>query len=530
MSPLSCSSRSARVILWGILCLCVIVRLWGMTDPLTGVHAWRQCDTAAVARNFAEEGMNPMLPRVDWRGDTPGYVEMELPAMPYVAAAIYRAIGVHDWVGRGLAMLGSCLLCLYGHRLVRWSGAGENTSLTTAFLIAALPLSVYYGRAFMPESWMLAAGAAGLFHFARWRSDGRAIDGVVSAGCIAAACLLKVPSLVLGLPLAWLACSTAQTGVGATDSAAAPGIRVFRQPGLWLHAGFVLTVTAAWYWWAGRLRAQTGLSFGIWDSDKYANWHLASSWTYWHQLIVERLAERHLTWVGAAFALAGILRARTTARERLFDCWCVSLLISSIIVARGNSLHEYYQLPWTVPLAFYAARSMTMAWRRGRWPLVLIGGATVVALSIGRLLEYRGASARAADSLLPIARSLDASLDDRDRRRVVVVAGVQAGDPSLLYHSRAKGWVVPATTLDDAKTRALIAHGARWMVGSAASFTPDPPGQWWADLLSSLSPTRASLPVIPTDQRTLVDRLRPAGTIITDDQAGFILKLDPGFR
>ena len=44
--------------------------------PPVGFHQWRQTQTLSVARNYYEEGMNILQPRVDNRGDTPELLEL----------------------------------------------------------------------------------------------------------------------------------------------------------------------------------------------------------------------------------------------------------------------------------------------------------------------------------------------------------------------------------------------------------------------------------------------------------------------
>ena len=45
------------------------INIWRPVDrPM-----WRECDEAGIARNYYQEGMNIFYPKVDWRGDTPGW-------------------------------------------------------------------------------------------------------------------------------------------------------------------------------------------------------------------------------------------------------------------------------------------------------------------------------------------------------------------------------------------------------------------------------------------------------------------------
>ena len=58
-----------------VLLTAIIPRLPYVPVPIVGWHAWRQADTAAIARNFYRDGMNLLYPAIDWSGAGPGYVE-----------------------------------------------------------------------------------------------------------------------------------------------------------------------------------------------------------------------------------------------------------------------------------------------------------------------------------------------------------------------------------------------------------------------------------------------------------------------
>src|SRR5258706_12367193 len=42
-----------------------VVRSYRITGPIADWHSWRQADTAAVARNFLQFGIDPLHPRYD---------------------------------------------------------------------------------------------------------------------------------------------------------------------------------------------------------------------------------------------------------------------------------------------------------------------------------------------------------------------------------------------------------------------------------------------------------------------------------
>jgi len=55
-----------------LLLLVVLTHLPFMKLPAVGNHVWRQCNTLAVAKNYADESMNLLEPRVDKRFEKSG--------------------------------------------------------------------------------------------------------------------------------------------------------------------------------------------------------------------------------------------------------------------------------------------------------------------------------------------------------------------------------------------------------------------------------------------------------------------------
>lgn len=59
----------------------------------------------AVARNFYEEGMNILEPRVDKRGATNGITGMQFPSYEWLVAGSYELFGFHEMLPRLLNWL-----------------------------------------------------------------------------------------------------------------------------------------------------------------------------------------------------------------------------------------------------------------------------------------------------------------------------------------------------------------------------------------------------------------------------------------
>src|ERR1700736_2965494 len=97
----------SRATQWAILLsiLAVAARLIWIDQPFSDNWSWRQSDVAAIARNYFAGGFHFARPQIDWAGDQPGYVGTEFPILSFVAAACYKIVGVHEWVGRAQAVI-----------------------------------------------------------------------------------------------------------------------------------------------------------------------------------------------------------------------------------------------------------------------------------------------------------------------------------------------------------------------------------------------------------------------------------------
>jgi hypothetical protein len=152
-----------RLVLGVILAAALALRLKGIHNPILDHPGWRQGDTAAIARNFAQLDYNPLHPQVDYNGPPPNYVELELQIVPFAAATLYKVFGVHEIFGRLISVafsLGTVgVLYFFG----RWLFASEVAGFGAALAFALYPGSVYYGRTFTPDTTMIFFLTAALF-------------------------------------------------------------------------------------------------------------------------------------------------------------------------------------------------------------------------------------------------------------------------------------------------------------------------------------------------------------------------------
>ncbi|MGC2131215.1 MAG: glycosyltransferase family 39 protein [Candidatus Aquilonibacter sp.] len=150
-----------------IVALALLLRLKGIHDPLLDHPAWRQGDTASIARNFAHLQYSIMYPQTNYDGPPPNYVELELQIVPFLAATLYKLFGVHEIFGRLITLVFSLGTVAVVGFFGRWLFSSALAGLAAAFFYAIFPGSIYYGRTFTPDTAMVFFLTAALYVVAR---------------------------------------------------------------------------------------------------------------------------------------------------------------------------------------------------------------------------------------------------------------------------------------------------------------------------------------------------------------------------
>ena len=142
-----------RTVLGAVVAFGLMARVLTFQAPLFDLHAWRQADTATVARNFAVERFNPLYPQVDYRGSQPdGYVETGLELYAFIVAGIARVLGFSTESGRLLSAFFFPITALLLHRFIAERYGRDAGLIGLSVYALGLPLTLYIDRAFMNES------------------------------------------------------------------------------------------------------------------------------------------------------------------------------------------------------------------------------------------------------------------------------------------------------------------------------------------------------------------------------------------
>jgi hypothetical protein len=262
----------------GVLLLALGLRLHGIGHPILDHPAWRQGDTAAIARNFALLQYDVMRPQTTYNGPPPNYVELELQIVPFLAATLDKAFGPQVFFGRLITLsfsLGTVgMLFFFG----RWLFGRFSAGIAAALCYAVFPGAVYYGRTFTPDTAMVFFLTAALYACSRLLLEDAAMAprALARATALLTFAYLAKPVAVLALvPLLALVLQRARSGLPTRATA----------------LGVLFAVPLLILWWYDR------------TVSSYAQWHWASGITTLHVLPSLR----------AAFSSAGLFFGKLSA-------------------------------------------------------------------------------------------------------------------------------------------------------------------------------------------------------------------------
>ena len=441
--------------LLAILGVAVAFRLPYIDLPMAEMHRWRMITNADIARNFYEQSMNIFQPQVSWGGSSAAYVGMEFPLLHWLAAVLFHVSSNITLVCRGLSVVFSvaAVWATYGlgARLF-----GRPAGRAAAFLLAVSPSFVFFGRTFISDVPMVFFSVGAVWAFVTYADTGETRAAWWGIVCASLACLVKIPAVIIFVPIAWCAW-TARRWRAVVDP-------------MWIAAIVIpLVATVLWYWYADVLFHRTGLGQAIWHaSGGYAasvamataqaqgisHWSKPSDFVdlEFYKTMLWRTWALHLTPPGFALALAGWLLAWRSSRRIVVDLWFATAVLFILVSIEGNRHHEFHQLPALPPLALFFGLAAAPAFdgqflrtfARLRIAPVLAAAALLVLALLGfensGVVEgfYRPA---ALDRVtISAGRAIEERVPQGDTVITVEFERFGGNSPILLFWAHRKGW------------------------------------------------------------------------------------------
>ena len=424
-------------LLAAIWILAVAVRLIFIDQPYVDHWSWRQSDVAAIARNFYDGGFRFAYPQIDWAGNATGYVGTEFPILPFVAATCYKFAGIYEWIGRSQAVIFFAVSLPFFFLLVR-EIFGSTAAVWATFFFSFTPLNIFAGRSFMPDVPSLSLAIIGLYFFLRWTHDQKWTPFFVAAIAISLSILIKVTSIVIAAPLAYVlvaaVCDRRRNKVkppGRSGDGPSLNFGAHRAPlQLIAFAVIALLPSAAWYWHAHQIAQR------FYPHHFFGAGGVRIEGLQWYSNIARQTAISSLTPILAIMALIGLFVAPRGKYGRFFDWWLAAMVLFVVALGYGNR-HRWYQLPLVPIAAAFAGAACAffgskISFRRAAIALSILLTGSFAILSfvyVRPLYESSAAQLRNAGLALNKMTPSDA-----------LIIAADMGDPTIFYYAQRKGW------------------------------------------------------------------------------------------
>lgn len=334
------SSNRIIPILFGLFVLGAVLRTLDMGQPIgvDNLLSWRETDIGGIARNFYREGMNLFYPRIDWRGDGPGYVEMEFPLYPWLIAVIYKLFGYHEIFGRLLSYSFSLGAMAVFFLLARYLLPPVGAVLASLFFVLS-PLAIKISNSLQPEGLMFLCYVLAAYAFIRWLDDNSwkhyGLALLATTLCI----LAKAPAAHIGLFFALIVLKE-------------KGLVALRQIRLWAFAIVALLPSILWYKHAHNFWLTYGNSLGVSNET-----HVAGLKLFTNPSLIRGIFHIELfhVWMptGLIIGAIAILVARSEKAAIYSLYWLLAILAFYLVIAYTTSARWaiYYHIFSVPPVA-----------------------------------------------------------------------------------------------------------------------------------------------------------------------------------
>lgn len=422
--------------------LLFLVRLVGITNPpLETSHNWRQSITAMIARNFHEEGIDLLHPRVDNGGERSGIIGSEFPLFNSLIALTADVFGYAHWYGRLINLLISSIGLYFFFRTVELFSRPKTALYAT--LLLGLSIWFAFSRKIMPDTFSISLMCVGIFYGIDYLRRGKWWALMLCFLFTALGILSKIPALYLFSLL---------------------GILFFLQQ-FTVQRRLILSFTAfcsfcvgAWWYfvWVPHLTSVYGYHLFFPKT-------LAEGWLeiqpHWGVLIERFYFSAFHSFIASVIVLIGVFfLLRKKAKVELLAIAMLCLVFFLFIVKTGSvfPLHSYYIVPFVPVLAYIAACGLTELPKVYALALLLL----MAAESIGN--QYHDFFLKdEAQSRVELAAEVERYLPDSESK--VVINGGE--NPMELYFAHRRGWTYFDFELQEPGfLDSLVQKGARYLI------------------------------------------------------------------
>ncbi|TAE57490.1 MAG: hypothetical protein EAZ76_12585 [Nostocales cyanobacterium] len=189
---------------------------------------------------------------------------------------------------------------------------------------------------------------------------------------------------------------------------------------------------------------------------------------FWSEIIF-RTAVRHFAVFMFPLFIAGLFIPRKQPQKQkfLFDIWLISVIITWFLVPTTSLVHEYYQLPLMLPGVVFIGKFLDKHLNHNSLKINIKKiSITCICLSIitGSLIytiDYMFKENSNKSATYQLAQIVKQKTEPKS-----LMIFTTGGDPTLMYLSHRKGWLINPSQLTSEYLETQIKSGAKYLISS----------------------------------------------------------------
>lgn len=336
------SERNGYLILSMIVLGVLAVRLFVIGTPSLAWAGWKEIDYLSISKNYWQHGFNFLKPEVSWPAAPPRVTEMELPVVPFFAAVLYQLFGFSAFTARAIPLIAYLVMVIYVYKLARRE-LSAFTGLLAGMAAGLMPLYHPFSNTLFTEPAMMAMSVMSLYYMAEWVEHHRRRDQILALLSLTITFSLKLESLYLLLPLAWIAFRTYRWQFNKYGGCIVLILLSFILPVIWYSYAYYLENTGAHL-------------FGIFKGHNKSQIATMLTDLRWYRIMAGRVINGIFGGLyGSALFMLGLGLAILYRKGGLAFAYLASVCIYFVLVAEGNVDAPYRQLPLIPPASMFVA-------------------------------------------------------------------------------------------------------------------------------------------------------------------------------
>lgn len=418
-----------------ISCL-IATRLFHFPSEIDDPHTWRQSDTAQYIESFDNEGINILKPSVNWMGGHKTLL-LEFPLPEALIATLYNLFGNHLWISRLFFLLFFVVSVGYLYKILKLFFK-DNVPEIATIIFCSLPLSLFYSRAIHIDFFALAFSHGMLYYYLKALLHQKQKYWLVGTLCAVIAFLVKVPyAFYLAFPLIYIA-STQKKWIYLLKNS---WWTIFPIVALFIWNNYTKSTnslapdwdfipnynkfTEMWYWYFGTLHQRT----------------LPELWLK----IGTRILNEVSGYIGLILTLVGLFFYKKDKNFHFSLFWLIGSIIYLIIFYNLNVVHNYYQIPFLVPVAIFIAMGVSSITIK-KWISSKIKPLLIITITLTVIIEsYIYAEKNYYEikyDQIDIGKAIREH-SKKDDLVIITYGGLTPQCPNILYQSERYGWSIP---------------------------------------------------------------------------------------